>query len=562
MNQNCQNCKKDFLINQDNQTFCDKIEVPYPTWCPDCRMTRRLSFVNAWSIFWRNCAKCQKKTMSAFRPEFTGIVYCQECWWGDSWDGTEYAMDYDPTRNFFEQWRELQLKTPQCALETTYLNLKNSDYCNGVAYMKNCYLTFWADYCDDTYYSSILANIKDSSDLLRSVKSELCYDSVGLGNCSKTFFSDSCDDCVDVWFSRNCYGCINCIGCVNQRGQSYMIFNQKYSKEEYFEKIKEFELDTREGIEKLKKDSLEFTRKYPWREYNGNAQNLNVTGEYIFESKNVKDSYMCVGGEDCAYSQFITVPTAKDCYDYSGWGNGTSLMYECANVGEGGNNSKLSYFCFPESFNLEYSMWCINGKDNFGCANLKRKQYAILNKVYSKEEYTKIVKQVKEDMKKNPYTDKQGRTYSYGEFFPLEFSLFSYNDSNAIKFIPKTKQEAEKEGYTWDDKVETLYTPTLEAKDLPITIKETTESILNEIISCSLCPKSYRIVSGELTILKKLNLPTPSSCPKCRENERFEKINKPKMRQTSCAKCRKSIQTAHEEGKIVYCVSCYQKEMV
>jgi hypothetical protein len=562
MNKTCQNCKNEFVIDSDHVSFCEKIKVPTPTWCPECRMTRRLSFVNAWSIFWRDCAKCGKKTMSSFRPDFQGTVYCQPCWWGDTWDGTEYGMEYDPSKNFLEQWRELQLKTPQCALETTYLSLKNSDYSNAIAFSKNCYLTFWADYCDDTYYSSIIANIKDSSDLLRSVKSELCYDSVGLGNCNKTFYSDSCDDCVDVWFSRNCNGCINCVGCVNLRGQSYMIFNQKYSREEYFDKIKEFRLDTREGIEVVRKASEEFSKQFPYREYNGNAQNLDVSGEYIFNSKNVKNSYMCINGEDCNYSQFITVPTGKDCYDYSGWGNGVSQMYECGNVGENANGCKFSYYCFPDSLNLEYSSWCVGGKNNFGCVNLKRKQYAILNKVYDKESYEKLTAQIREDMKNNPYIDKKGRVYAYGEFFPIEFSHYPYNDANVIKFVPKTKEQAEIEGYRWQERVDNVYTPTIQGLQLPQTLMETQESIVDEIIACATCARSYKVVDGELTILKKLNLPIPDHCPKCRESKRFEKINKPKLRDTSCAKCGIQIKTAHTTDRVVYCVKCYQLEVV
>ena len=35
---NCQNCKKDFLIEGDDFSFYKKLGVPSPTWCPDCRL--------------------------------------------------------------------------------------------------------------------------------------------------------------------------------------------------------------------------------------------------------------------------------------------------------------------------------------------------------------------------------------------------------------------------------------------------------------------------------------------------------------------------------------------
>ncbi|MEK7140338.1 MAG: hypothetical protein AAB815_00985, partial [Patescibacteria group bacterium] len=153
---NCQNCKKDFTIEPEDFNYYEKIKVPPPTWCPECRLIRRLSCVNGWSLFWRNCDKCGKRTLSAFPPTQKITVYCQPCWWGDSWDGTEYAMDYDPNRSFFEQLKELSEKTPYPALETSYLTIKNSEYSNEIAHSKNCFMVICADRCESVYYSSIL----------------------------------------------------------------------------------------------------------------------------------------------------------------------------------------------------------------------------------------------------------------------------------------------------------------------------------------------------------------------------------------------------------------------
>jgi hypothetical protein len=499
-----------------------------------------------------------------YSPENPATVYCEPCWWADDWDGTEYGMDYDPSRPFLTQWRELQLKTPNMSRDVAYLTLKNCDYSNAMGYSKNCYLTFWADYCEEVYYSSLLNELKDSSDCLRMYRSELCYESVGLGRCNRTIFSDSCDDCSDVWFSRNCYGCINCVGCVNMRGASYCIFNQKYSKEDYFEKLKELNLDTREGLENMLEKISEINKKFPYREYTGNPQNFNVSGDYVYESKNAKDCYMCSGIEEGKFCQFISVPTAKDCYDYSGWGNTASQIYECTAVGEGVNNMKFCYECFANGLNAEYCGWCIGAKDNFGCCNLKRRQYVILNKVYDKETYTKLVAQIKEDMINNPYIDSVGRSYSYGEFFPPEFSLFPYNDANGNRFSPKTKYEALNEGFIWKDKVENKHSSTIQGVDLPQTIEQTNENILNEIIACQKCTRGYKIVAGEFNILKKLNLPLPSQCPKCREDRRFGLTNKPTFRDANCDKCGKEIRTAHtkESGRVIYCEKCYQQEVI
>ncbi|MFA6585673.1 MAG: cytochrome C551 [Candidatus Paceibacterota bacterium] len=39
----CQNCKKDFTIEPEDFNFYEKINVPPPTFCPECRMVRRLT---------------------------------------------------------------------------------------------------------------------------------------------------------------------------------------------------------------------------------------------------------------------------------------------------------------------------------------------------------------------------------------------------------------------------------------------------------------------------------------------------------------------------------------
>ena len=196
--------------------------------------------------------------------------------------------------------------------------------------------------------------------------------------------------------------------------------------------------------------------------------------------------------------------------------------------------------------------------------NLKRKSYCILNKEYSKEEFEKLKLQIIEEMKNNPYIDKLGRKFGYGEFFPPEISKFAYNKSNAFKFFPKTKEQALSEGFKWEDKIESKHIPTIQSINLPQTIKEVDETILKEVIECKSCHKGYKVVSGELNLLKKLDLPIPVKCPKCREERRFDLTNKPFLYETNCDKCGKEIKTAHikDSGKILYCEKCYQQEFV
>ncbi len=555
MEKHCQNCKKSFTIDADDTAFYERIKVPPPTRCPECRMIRRMSCSNAWSLFYRNCDKCGKRTLSAHPPESKLTVYCQPCWWSDEWDGTEYAMDYDPSRPFLDQVKELSEKTPYPALETEYLTLKNCDYSNSLAYSKNCTLAIWADYCENVYHSSILNEAKDTSDSLRVFHAELCYECIGANKSYRIFYSQECDSCNDVWFSRNCYSCTNCVGCVNLRGKSYYIFNEPYTKEEYAKKLSELKLDTRDGIKAMKRQAEVFWKKFPYRVYTGNTLNLNVTGEYVYGSKNCKAMWNVGGAENSSYCQLITVHPAKDCMDYSGWGNGAELIYESATSGNNISNVKFSAYCYPDTLNVEYSLWCIAGKNNFGCVNLKRKSYCILNKAYSKEEYEALMEKIKTQM-----TNEK----TYGEFPVSVFGKFAYNNSNAYKFFPKTKEQALAEGYAWRDEEEQQIKATISGDKLPQTIKEVDDGILKEIIACTTCTRKYTINPLELELLRKMNQPLPDRCLKCREQGLFARLQSPRLYARQCDKCQKDIETSYspERPEIVYCESCYQQEVM
>ena len=248
--------------------------------------------------------------------------------------------------------------------------------------------------------------------------------------------------------------------------------------------------------------------------------------------------------------------------DYSTWGSNAELVYESTSVGDNISNVKFSVYCFPDILNTEYSFWCPASKNNFGCINLKRKSYSILNKQYSKEEYEKLRTEIIEGMKKNPYVDKLGRVWTYGEFFQPGFSKFAYNNSNAYKFFPKTKEEALKCGYSWNDEEEKQADATMSGNNLPETIKEVDESILKEVISCTTCERKYKIASLEFDLLRKMKMPLPTRCLKCREKSHFNKLQMPKLYNRECMKCGKDIRTSYAPDRleIVYCEKCYQQE--
>ena len=96
----CQNCKQDFTIEPDDFLFYEKIKVPPPTFCPECRMVRRMLWRNERYLYKSNCDLCKKGIISVYPAQNNFPVYCCDCWWGDKWDSSVYGVDYDFQNHF------------------------------------------------------------------------------------------------------------------------------------------------------------------------------------------------------------------------------------------------------------------------------------------------------------------------------------------------------------------------------------------------------------------------------------------------------------------------------
>ena len=218
------------------------------------------------------------------------------------------------------------------------------------------------------------------------------------------------------------------------------------------------------------------------------------------------------------------------------------------------------------SNDIWYSYMLNNCEHCFGCAELNAKKYCIFNKQYTKEEYEKIVPQIIEQMKKVPYVDKKGRVYIFGEYFPSELSPFTYNETIAQDYFPLTPETAEQQGYTWREYVPNLYITTIKGKDLPDSIEDVDQSILNEVIECEITKKPFKIIEDELSFYKRLNLPIPSIHPEERHNRRLKLRNEMRFYKRKCYVCGKIVDTTYrpvEEGgpEKVLCTEDYNKEI-
>jgi hypothetical protein len=580
----CQNCKQQFLIANEDFQFYERIKVPSPTFCPDCRLQRRMAFRNERSLYKDTCDLCKKSFVSMYSPDKPFTVYCKECWYSDNWDPLVYGQEYDWNRPFFEQFRELMRKVPRIGIMHIRNNV-HSDYANYIADSKNTYLSNSIVESENIYFSRNIDKSKELIDCSNLKESEKCYEAVEGGRNYQIKFSLRSRDCINGAFLFDCVNCQNCFMCTNLRNSQYMIRNAQCTKEEYAAAMQE--LEKYSGLLALKKE-FEERVLHALHKFAAIIKAANCTGNNIDNAKNAKyafDVYSNV--ENVRYA--VRIIGGKDSWDAS-FGVQPELCYEYI---AGGHSSMNSKFLNHGDVTVDsaYTDWCHHSSNLFGCISLRKKEHCILNKQYSKEQYEKMKAKIIEQMDAQPYTDKRGKIYKYGEFFPTEFSPFAYNETIAEEYFPLTKEGTQGQGYEWREPDPNPYTPTVTADKLPDDIQSVPDSIIKEIIACSSCARVYHILQPELEFLRREGIALPRKCQECRHKARFAlrnplrlwhrrcvcnartnadgtRTNAEKFRNTAehfhgDAPCPNEFETSYapERPEMVYCEACYNAEV-
>ena len=547
----CQNCHNQFAIEPEDFEFYKKIEVPPPTFCPECRLQRRLSFRNERILYKRACDLCKKEVISVYHPGGENTVYCQQCWYSDAWDPLQYGKEYDFSRLFFEQYQELSKSVARPSLINS--NSVNSEYTHLAADSKDCYLLFESSNNERCNHSYWMQQSKDCLDCAFVNNSELCYETFVAWNCYKIFFSKECRDCADSYFLQDCVGLTNCYGCVGLRQKQYHIFNKPVTKEEYQKFIEQKKQQIKEGnVAELQKEFKDFASTHI-NKYASIQKSVNSTGNYLLNTKNCISCFHAYEAQNCKYGYHVW-RNSKDNMDICTVGRDAEMVYEATNCGVGVYNIKFSNQSWGGNNDLTYCDACQGSSNLFGCISLRSKNYCILNKQYAKEEYEALVPKI---------IDHMNSTGEYGEFFPSKLSLFSYNETSAQDHFPLSKEEALAQGFSWKDQ------------------EEKNVTISGDILGCAHagkcndhCTVGFKVIKAELDFYEKMKLPIPKLCPNCRHYERLKQQNPLKLwhRQCMCdknhpqhtGKCSNEFETSYapDRPEIIYCESCYQQEVV
>lgn len=559
MQKSCAQCTKiyrtsTFEVASEDLAFYDNISpafngkkypIPEPTLCPTCRAQRRLAFRNERKLYHRKCDLSGKEIISIFSPDKQNKVYYQPEWWSDKWDALDYGREYDFSKPFFDQFQALLNEVPHMNLIGE--NNENSDYCNLTANCRGCYLVFESSNNEDCLYGYWLQKCNDCCDVSYSHESRYCYECDNCYNCHNLYWSKNCTNCSASAFLNDCIACTNCLFCTNLRQKEFCIFNKQYSKEEYQKESTKYLNGSRSIIEDAIKKFNEFQLTQPKRANHFiNAE--NCTGDYIRDSKNCYECYHAHQAQDCRYGEHVW-RGSKNNMDVSTVGRGAELVYEAINTGIGAHHDLFTIQCWSGTSDLTYCYECFSSQNSFGCSGLRHKKYCILNKQYTKEEYEELVPKIIEHMIE---------TKEWGEFFPINLSLFGYNESVAQEQYPLTKEQAQKEGIKWkdEDSLNRYQGPKVE---IPDNIKDVNDDITKKILTCNNCKKNYKIIPQELDFYRNQNLPPPATCPDCRHTKRIKSRNANRLYERTCAKCSQTIQTTYAPNRPepIYCEKCY-----
>ncbi|MDD5055426.1 MAG: hypothetical protein PHZ00_04135 [Candidatus Peribacteraceae bacterium] len=214
----------------------------------------------------------------------------------------------------------------------------------------------------------------------------------------------------------------------------------------------------------------------------------------------------------------------------------------------------------------------------FGCVALKNRRYCILNKQYTKEEYETLVPKIIDHMRHdgggaamNPsgatavVTASGGASGSWGEFFPVVLSPHGYNETVAMDHFSLSKSQVEERHWRWKDRTEepSKITRIIPAAQLPDSIQDIPDDILNWAIHCEVTGKPFKIIKQELEYYRRMQIPVPRLHPDERHKRRMAMRNPRKLWERECAKCGKGMKTsfAPEKPEKVFCEECYLTEV-
>ncbi len=528
-------------------------EWPTPTLCPEERQRRRLLFRNERHLYRNRSAISGAPLISSYSPDKKLKVVSRDEWL--QIDNTQFGRPFDFNKTFFEQFGPLLAETykPNVIQDGEMLN---SEFCHFAGWSKNCYLLFDSGKNEDCSYGALFLYSRSSMDCFYAVECELCYDCVKVHNSYALRHSQFSSNCSFSAYLTDCIGCTNCLCCANLHNKEYYAFNKPVGKAEFDRLWSEFCSGSFAKSQELAARYERFLKTVPRRALR-NVSSVDATGDMLASCVSIIESYNLSNSKDCAHCHDCI--EMEECLDVSMFGEGMIAGYELSACGgargkAGVSNCACSCYVFYGGYNIFYSIGCHqNCRELFGCSELNRKEFCILNRQYSPSEYETLLPRIVEHMEK---------TGEWGQFFPPSLSPYGYNESVAQEFLPLTQDEARALGLNWSEYIPPApaVAETVEASALPDAGSASLHSDAG--IICARTGKLFRLTQQEREFYDRCGLPLPRLHPEERQRARSLRFNRRKLRAARCSKTGRAIVTtlSADVEAPVYSDEAYREE--
>ena len=540
-------CGDQYTPHEKEIDLCERMRIPVFSECVPCRRKHRLAFWPFGNFYARTCDLSGESIITTLPPDTAFPIYKRKHWYSDAWTPPE--MEVDINRPFFDQLKELQARTPHYHALGDEESI-NCDYCDDVWESKDCYLSRSLLQCEQAYYCHRNIRAKNSFEATFSFNLEQCYDCTYCFDSYALRHSVDSRNCIDSAFLYDCRNCSNCFMCWNLRNKQYCILNIQYSPAEYAQRMAEYQLGSYDTVQRLKNEYGEHLKRDVVHKPDFNTKSEACVGNFLDACKGCDDAYFLEKSQDCF--DVFRWHHDTDCASVSGILNGELCAYavQSTNV----HNVQYAQYCLDCS-DAQYLDLCQSCENCFGCVGLRKKQYCILNRQYSKEEYESLRARIVEGMK--------GRG-EYGSFFPFAMAYSGYNTSLAQMHFPLTKEGAQTIGARWEEKMDGDARTASNVNTMPDRIDDAAESVVGTVYECPLTGRPFKIIKQELEFYKKHGIPLPRTYPDERNRQRHHYLLATEARDVLCFFCHSPLKTYYPETwgyEKIACRECYQKEV-
>ena len=294
---------------------------------------------------------------------------------------------------FLTELQKLLLARPKRPLQI--LNSENCTSSDYIYYGQDLYNCFDSSRSKKGVYLFDSHNCTNCMDCDFTYQSELSYECVDGVRCYNCSYIETSEDMTDSDYSYDCRNCNNVFGCVHLYNKSFCIFNRQFTEEEYREKVKHLKTLSPEKILSVVD---EIKQRHPVTQTHEHDNTNSNFGNYVYFCNNC---YLCFDTDNCEDCGYLSETTGdKRTYDLT-QSRDSELSYE---IVDSANIFNSDHIVFSKNCrDSSYLFDCIDMKNSLGCVKIDHRQFCILNRQLTQEEYARISGPLLEDLKQTNF---------------------------------------------------------------------------------------------------------------------------------------------------------------